>query len=224
MPNFRENLYKALADKHEDRSAVHKTNMDAYECRFHYLMQNPVDGAISFAGADRGYLHNGLLGCLKDYFDTDGNHIFGCKITTLDLSGVQLSEILNHDRRQVEMPSGVSYICELIAKNPKISEINLSFKGLVQDDIVSICEALRKNEHLKALNIIAINPAYQTLINEAIATKPQADADWRSPAASSGAGQGAALHTPASPASSGGAVADATSDTASHRVSGGGPN
>lgn len=119
------------------------------EVKFHRTMQDATDGIIAFVSWDRGLLNNGNLNYIKDYFFQEtGEHIFGKMVRTLKITNTCLSERMKGGFLD---PDGVHYIADLIACNPQIDSIDLSYTELSDKEVRMLLSALDKNTRLQHL-------------------------------------------------------------------------
>jgi len=132
--------------------------LDKYERAFHRKMQfskykdDRYNPDIKFWGVSRQYLHNGILATLQNYFDESGKHLFGKTVNKLSICDVRLSAFVSEDCRD-SMPDGVTYIAQLIAKNPQIRKISLQRTLLGDAEARMLLDALQTNTHLQKLNV-----------------------------------------------------------------------
>jgi hypothetical protein len=115
----------------------------------HYLVLICKD-VIIFKGVARGFLQNGNLLTLAQYFSKLGNHLFSRTVRQLSICNVRLQGYnLGHD----QMPDGTRYIGYLIAKNPDINEINLDYTHLGDEEAETLLKSLKTNTKLQKLTL-----------------------------------------------------------------------
>lgn len=157
--------------------------IDIFSSDFHRVMQNPVNKKITFNNISRGLLHNGNLSCLSEYFNEEGNHLFGRTVQALNITNVCLKGYNNGIPDQ--MPDGTEYIARLIEKNPNIETIDLSYTQLGDDEAKILLNALTNNTKLLKLSLDGnmISKSYLDQINikleENIKNKKESDPAWK---------------------------------------------
>lgn len=145
------NYMKNKASLYSENSK--ECGQEIFERKFHFMMQNPPEnGAVEFNNC-RGVLHNGLLSCLADYFNKEGEFEFK-PFHTLRITHCQLSPYPYYiGATRFLMQEGTEFVCRLIAKNPNLVEIDLSYTSLEDSEADQLINALKTNTNLQKLTL-----------------------------------------------------------------------
>jgi hypothetical protein len=150
---------KLTADENEQKRSLSQNfrNCDYIEKHYHHLMQNPVDGVISFESFRsnipnlRGYLANCFLAGMATYFCEDGRYLFDNPVHTLKFNHIYLK---GYDYGEpYVMPDGTPYIAQLIERNPCVKCIDLSYTGIGDKEAACLIKALASNNNLVELKL-----------------------------------------------------------------------